>query len=176
MNGFDTPAQRASAAALRALARQTAMASCIAVVAGCAHPPCPSFRAAWYVDLPEAAASAAAPTIHLALLNDSTQAYRVEQIVLNPSGTDPGGVNVLQDKEVPSKPWKPGRLFLVKLEKAELSECHLPVAVQIHCGNGLSKPQAVSGLLPNYLPKHWTDRCVQADIDDPRSVSATVSK
>lgn len=200
MNNFNAPVLQRSAAAWRSLARQAAMASCIAVVAGCAHSPCPPFRAAWYVDLPDvgsktatavapaasaasaasapaAAASAeAAPTIHLALLNDSTQAYRVEKILLNPGGTDSGGVNVIQGKEVPNEAWKPGRLFLVKLESSELSECHLPVAVQIHCGNGLSSPQAVSGLLPNYLPKYWLDRCVQPDIGAAKSDPATVTQ
>jgi hypothetical protein len=164
MNRFDTPARRAFAAAVRALARHAATASCIAVVAGCAHPPCPPFRAAWYVDLPEGAAAAAAPTMYLALLNDSTQAYRVERVVLNPSGTDRGGVDVLQGNEVARDPWQPGRLRLIKLETQELSTCHLPVAVRLHCGNGLATTQAVSGLLPNYLPQHWIDQCVRPDI------------
>lgn len=160
MNTFAALAMRTRRSCHRSTAVLAALAACFAM-AGCAHNLCPSFQAAWYLEMPR---DAGAPTIRLALLNDSTQAYRVEQVFLNPTGRNEGGVEVLQEKEVPEHPWKPGRLYLLELKPAELDRCHLPVAVRVRCSSGEPRTQEVSGRLPNYLPEQWITDCAKADV------------
>ena len=137
-----------------ALRQRVAMVVCAAAVAGCAQ--CPPFRAAWYLDKPEADA----PTIYLALLNEGTQELPLEQVVLNPIGADGRGDVAFASATVPPEVLKPGRLLLLDVG-AMLGQCHLPVAVKLSCGDGRARTQAVSGLLPNYLHSKWTEVCLK---------------
>lgn len=141
--------------ALMSASTRAASLLCLAVLGGCG---CPPLRAAWYLDDTPAAPAAAAsatparrPTIFLALLNEGENS-KFERVVVNPAASG-GGVVFHNLTEL-----MPGELRLLKVNE-QLGPCSLPVAVQLHCGNGRSRTQAVSGSLPNYLHSTWIDSC-----------------
>lgn len=150
--------RHSGAAALRPLASRTTIVAAAVIAAGCAQMGCPSFRAAWYLDRPEASA----PTIYLALLNEGNQPLALERVELNPTGPGGRGQEVYKGTGATPALLQPGRLLLVNLE-GKLDTCVLPVAVQVQCGGGRSRTQAVSGLLPNYLHEQWIGSCGQVD-------------
>lgn len=152
--------------ALMSALTHAAIALCLAILGGCALIPCPPLRAAWYLDdtpaalvaAPTASLTTAAsatsvrrPTIFLALLNEG-QRSAFERVVVNPAVSG-GGVVFHNLPEL-----MPGELRLLKVN-GQLGPCALPVAVQLHCGNGRSRTLAVSGSLPNYLHATWIESC-----------------
>lgn len=143
-------------AQMHSRALRMALASSVMLAAGCAHSPCPPFRAAWYLDKPEASV----PTIYLALLNEGMQPMPLQRIVLNPTDAGAHGQVLYPNATAPPESLQPGRLLLVNLD-GKLDECHLPVAVRLQCGERLTEPQPVSGRLPNYLHQRWIDECTR---------------
>lgn len=142
-------------------AARAAMASCaLAVMAGCAHPPCPPFRAAWYLDKPQDSA----PLVYLALLNEGASPLPLQRVVLNPAEPGGSGSVVFESFAVPPDTLPPGRLMLLALDD-KLGRCYLPVMVQLQCAQGRSRTQPVSGLLPNYLHEQWIASCGEGALD-----------
>lgn len=164
MKPRNAPALRSRAAAPRTGAARVAWAGCVlaasAAMAGCAHPPCPPFRAAWYLDKPQESA----PVVYLALLNEGVSPLPLERVVLNPAEPDGSGSVVFASAALRPDALPPGRLLLLALDD-KLGRCYLPVAVQLQCGQGRASTQPVSGLLPNYLHEQWIVSCGEGALD-----------
>lgn len=156
MSAIDAGTSLRRRAAWRAICTRVATVACIGLLVGCAQAPCPPFRAAWYLEKSEAQR----PTIYLAVLNEGTQPMPLERIVLNPAEPGAQGQVVYSSTTVPPETLLPGRLLLVNLD-GSLDECHLPVAVQLQCGERRSDTQPVAGRLPNYLHQRWIDQCTR---------------
>ncbi len=136
------------------------LASGMLLAAGCAQPPCPPFRAAWYLDKAEQAN----PTIYLALLNEGASPLPLQRIVLNPTEPDGSGKVVFASAAARPDALAPGRVLLLALDD-KLGRCYLPVAVQLQCAQGRSRTQPVAGLLPNYLHEQWIASCGEGALD-----------
>jgi hypothetical protein len=148
----------------------------VATLVGCANP-CTPFRAAWYLDdslearakavVAAAAASApspaaSAPTVFLALLNEGSKTLELTRVGLNPIDEGEGSTVLLSLAPHPAQKLElqPGELRLFAVNHS-LGQCVLPVSVLVWCSDGRSKPQPVSGLMPNYLHSTWIESCVK---------------
>lgn len=148
-----------------------ALASSLLLAAGCAHSPCPPFRAAWYLDKAEHAN----PTIYLALLNEGASPLPLERIVLNPTEPDGSGNVVFASAAAQPDGLAPGRVLLLALDD-KLGRCYLPVTVQLQCAQARSRTQPVSGLLPNYLHEQWIASCGEGALDRYEAGSTAVER
>lgn len=165
------PATPHRLALMHSRALPMALASSVMLAAGCAHSPCPPFRAAWYLDKAEQAK----PTIYLALLNEGASPLPLQRVVLNPAEPDGAGSVVFESFAREPDALPPGRVLLLA-PGDKLGACYLPVTVQLQCAAGRTRTQPVSGLLPNYLHEQWIGTCGEGALDRYAPGSAAVQR
>lgn len=136
----------------------------VLLLAGCATPK-PPFQAAWY--LSPRPQDGAAPTIYIAVLNQSDRQQTVTGVFLNRDRNQPGTGWVLHANfklgsgELFIKPISD---FVDEMEREVKfpTECRLPVGIWIQTENDPATVQAeIVGVMPSAIPERWDMACAQ---------------